>query len=194
MFKNIEEIEKKYNLIINKIICDEKIVLSIFNSLEIKEEEYDLNDSNILVIIGLYYLKVKKDNKNAKKYYLMAIEKGKGNANAMNNLGNLYYREKDYKNAKKYFLMSIEKGNEFAMNNLGIIYKIEKDNGNAKKYYLMAIENGSMSAMENIKRIMSEVELYEKLKEMENKNEIIRDEIKRLSRLKIIKDYENKFE
>uniref|UniRef100_A0A6C0H5D0 Tetratricopeptide repeat protein n=1 Tax=viral metagenome TaxID=1070528 RepID=A0A6C0H5D0_9ZZZZ len=75
MFKNIEEIEKKYNLIFSKN-DDENIILSIFNSLEIREEEYDLNDSNILVIIGLYYYYVKKDYDNAEKYYLMAIEKG----------------------------------------------------------------------------------------------------------------------
>uniref|UniRef100_A0A6C0H5L5 RING-type domain-containing protein n=1 Tax=viral metagenome TaxID=1070528 RepID=A0A6C0H5L5_9ZZZZ len=151
MFKNIEEIGKKYDLIINKIICDEKIILSIFNSLELKEEDYDLNDSNILVFIGIYYRHVKKDNKNAKKYYLMAIEKG--NKTGMNDLGYLYHIvEKDYKNAKKYYLMAVEKGNVNGMNNLGTLYhNIEKDYENAKKYYLMAIEKGDdHDAMNNL--------------------------------------------
>uniref|UniRef100_A0A6C0H5C5 RING-type domain-containing protein n=1 Tax=viral metagenome TaxID=1070528 RepID=A0A6C0H5C5_9ZZZZ len=142
MFENIDEIEKKYGLIISKRINDEKIILSIFNSLELKEEDYNLNDSNILVFIGIYYRHVKKDNENAKKYYLMAIEKG--NAYGMNNLGYLYYdMEKDYENAKKYYLMAVEKGNDCAMYNLGYLYyNIEKDYENAKKYYLMAVEKG----------------------------------------------------
>uniref|UniRef100_A0A6C0H5M4 Tetratricopeptide repeat protein n=1 Tax=viral metagenome TaxID=1070528 RepID=A0A6C0H5M4_9ZZZZ len=73
MFENIEEIEKKYNLMFSKN-DDENIILSIFNSSELKED-YDLNDLGILVLIGTYYHYVKKDNDNAKKYYLMAIKK-----------------------------------------------------------------------------------------------------------------------
>uniref|UniRef100_A0A6C0H5C3 RING-type domain-containing protein n=1 Tax=viral metagenome TaxID=1070528 RepID=A0A6C0H5C3_9ZZZZ len=158
MFKNIEEIEKKYGLIINKKINNEKILLSIFNSLEIREEDYDLNDLNVLVIIGLYYRDVKKDYENAKKYYLMAVEKG--NANGMNDLGYLYHIvEKDYENAKKYYLMAVEKGNDSAMNNLGNLYhNVEKDYENAKKYYLMAIENGCNMAMNNLGYLYYNVE------------------------------------
>ena len=50
-----------------------------------------------------------KDYEGAKKYYLMAIEKG--HASAMFNLALLYDNEfKDYEEAKKYYLMAIEKG------------------------------------------------------------------------------------
>uniref|UniRef100_A0A6C0H5S4 RING-type domain-containing protein n=1 Tax=viral metagenome TaxID=1070528 RepID=A0A6C0H5S4_9ZZZZ len=309
MFENIKEIEKKYDLIIDKNKYDEKMVLLVFNSLEIREEDYDLNDSNMLVVIGLYYLYVKKYYNNAKKYYLMAIEKGnasamsnlgylyyklkdnenakkyylmaieKGNASAMNNLGglyfqadttindmiigitnnlgifynyetnlvkakkyflmsiekgnecamcnlamlfetkekdyknaikyylmaiekgfdlamnnlgNLYYVKKDYENAKKYYLMAIEKGFNLAMNNLGSLYYVKKDYENAKKYWLMAIEKGNDVAIKNIKIIMNEIELYLCLKEMENKNELIENEIKKLKKVKKVIEYENK--
>uniref|UniRef100_A0A6C0H5D4 UDP-N-acetylglucosamine--peptide N-acetylglucosaminyltransferase SPINDLY n=1 Tax=viral metagenome TaxID=1070528 RepID=A0A6C0H5D4_9ZZZZ len=216
MFENIEEIEKKYNLKIDKNRYDENMVLSIFNSLEIREEEYDLNMS---FLIGLYCFYVKTDNTNAKKYYLMAIEKGnddalnnlgiiyinekdyenakkyylmaieKGYVNAIYNLGNLYcIVEKDYENAKKYYLMAIEKGNDSAMNNLGTLYcNVEKDYENAKKYYLMAIEKGSDTAINNIKYIMNDLELYICLNEIINKNELIENEIKRLRDIKKFK-------
>uniref|UniRef100_A0A6C0H6C5 RING-type domain-containing protein n=1 Tax=viral metagenome TaxID=1070528 RepID=A0A6C0H6C5_9ZZZZ len=256
MFENIEEIEKKYGLKIDKNKYDEKIILLIFNSSELKEEDYDLNDSNVLNIIGIYYRHVKKDNENAKKYYLIAIEKEnedamynigylydkekdyenakkyylmaivKGNTSALNNLGNLYYDKKDYENAKKYYLIAIEKGNDSAMNNLGLLYykvekdyenakkyylmsaekgnndamnnlgslyyNIEKDNENAKKYWLMAIEKGNESAMNNIKQIMNKIELYLCLKEIENKTELVENEIKKLKKVKKVNEYENK--
>uniref|UniRef100_A0A6C0H5R6 Uncharacterized protein n=1 Tax=viral metagenome TaxID=1070528 RepID=A0A6C0H5R6_9ZZZZ len=122
MYKTIQEIGKKYGLILD-INYDENndynVVLSIFNSSKLKVEDYDLNDENILVIIGLYYLKVKKNNEYAKKYYLMAIEKG--NANAMNNLGVLYIDERDYKNGIKYYLMAIEKENNEAIKNIKMV-------------------------------------------------------------------------
>ena len=157
MFENIKEIEKKYGLIFSKN-DDEKIVLSIFNSLELKEKNYNLNDSNILVFIAIYYRYVKKDYENEKKYYLMAVEKG--NKTGMNNLGYLYdIFEKDYKNAKKYYLMAIENGNKLAMNNLGSLYhNVEKDYENAKKYYLMAIENGCNMAMNNLGYLYYDIE------------------------------------
>uniref|UniRef100_A0A6C0H6I5 RING-type domain-containing protein n=1 Tax=viral metagenome TaxID=1070528 RepID=A0A6C0H6I5_9ZZZZ len=257
MFENIEEIEKKYKIKFSDIIeYDETMVLSIFNSLEMGEEEYDLDNSNMLVVIGLYYFHIKKDYKNAKTYYLMASEKGnyegthklgylyyniendrmnakkcylmvieKGIEKGMYNLGYLYYKEKDYDNAKKYYLMAIEKGHVIsmynlgeiyhsvekdydnakkyylmaiekgyvnAMNNLGSLYYNKKDNVNAKKYWLMAIEKGCANAINNIKRIMNEIELYFCLKEMENKNELIENEIKRLKKTKKVNEYENK--
>jgi len=51
----------------------------------------------------------------AKKYYMMAIEKGNDivKKTAMNNLA-IYYKniEKDYDMAKKYYMIAIEKGND----------------------------------------------------------------------------------
>uniref|UniRef100_A0A6C0H5E6 RING-type domain-containing protein n=1 Tax=viral metagenome TaxID=1070528 RepID=A0A6C0H5E6_9ZZZZ len=286
MFKDIEEIDKKYCLKLRYLNYNENMVLSVFNSSEIKEEDYDLTDSYVLVIIGLYYLCVKKDNENAKKYYLIAIEKGneramnnlgylyydlkdyenakkywlmgmekgdviainnlgvfcriqndnenakkyylmasekgndygmynlgkflyeiemdnenakkyllmaieKGNNCAMNYIGSIYYDEKNYMNAEKYYLMAMEKGSIIAMTNLGILYEMKNDKNNAKMYYLMAIEKGCVNAMNNIKRIMNELKLYYCLKKMENKNELIENEIKELKKVKKVNEYED---
>jgi TPR repeat protein len=52
---------------------------------------------------------IQKKYEKAKKYYLMAIEKG--NSNSMNSLAIYYHEiEKNYDEAKKYYLMAIEKG------------------------------------------------------------------------------------
>jgi hypothetical protein len=93
------------------------------------------------------YERMKFNYDLAKKYYLMAIEKG--NSQAMNNLGCYYtYTEKNYDLAKKYFLMAIDKGYTDAMNNLGYYYEeIEKNWSLAKKYYLMGIKKHSYSSI-----------------------------------------------
>ena len=88
------------------------------------DEILKLNDSKKLcnntnqeyndVNMGVYYHIL--DNKDeAKRYYMMAIEKG--NSDAMHKMGYLFH----YKNpdeAKKYYMMAIKKGNSMAMSNL----------------------------------------------------------------------------
>ena len=48
----------------------------------------ELDNSNAMNYLGLYYRHIKKDYELMKKYYLMAIELS--NSDAMNNLG-MYY-------------------------------------------------------------------------------------------------------
>jgi TPR repeat protein len=134
-----QEVDNIYNLLFNNIFFHPKSDIECF-------------------YCGWYESVVKKDNENAKKYYMMAIEKG--NDSAMNNLAFLYEDvEKDYENAKKYYLMAIEKGNAMTMNNLAVLYEEnEKDFENAKKYYLMAIEKGNAIAMNNLGLYYRQVE------------------------------------
>jgi hypothetical protein len=122
---------KIYNLFIHNIIFN-------YASDCINENN---NDSYYL---GVYYRFININYALAKKYYLMAIDKG--NANAMNNLGyNYQYTEENYDLMKKYYLMAIDKGNTTAMNNLAYHYEYIVQNYDLmKKYYLMAIENGNV--------------------------------------------------
>jgi hypothetical protein len=148
-------------------IENHEIINHIYNLYKYDIDErntFKMEDSIIDLYYGVYY-EIKKNYEQMKKYYLMAI--GKGNGNAMYNLG-LYYDdiEKDYEQMKKYYLMSIEKGNENAMNNIGYYYKnIEKDYELMKKYYLMAIEKGNGTAMNNIGHYYKNIEKdYEQIK------------------------------
>ncbi|MBL0071104.1 MAG: tetratricopeptide repeat protein [Bacteroidetes bacterium] len=84
----------------------------------------------------------------AKKYYLMAIEKG--NSGALNNLGNLYKNQGQDSDAEKYYLKAIEKGYSGAIFNLANLYDDQGKVGDAEKYYLMAIEKGDSGAMFNL--------------------------------------------
>jgi len=91
-----------------------------------------------------------KDQKEAEKYYLMAIKKG--NVDAMYNLALLYHTEhKDFNKAEKYYLMAIDKGHINAMNSLALLYHTEyKDFKKAEKYYLMAVDKGNTNAMNSL--------------------------------------------
>jgi len=76
--------------------------------------------------IGVYYNFIEINYDEAKKYYMMAIEKG--NNYAMNNLGCYYhFIEKNYELAKKYYMMAIEKDDEYAMTYLGNYYEKQKN-------------------------------------------------------------------
>jgi TPR repeat protein len=129
-----------------------------------------------------------------KKYYLMAIDNG--NTTAMNNLG-FYYKniQKDYELMKKYYLMAIDNGNTTAMNNLGFYYKnIQKDYELMKKYYLMSIKKGNSNAMTNLDLYYknNKLEFYRELLKIENKNDLILNEINKLEKTKEIQIYKNK--
>jgi len=155
--------------------------------------DFDYDDSNYTMEIGCYFDK-KGNYDYAKKYYLMAIEKGNsdamyrlgdwyrncepnnmlkyylmsinnGNEVAMHNLA-LYYQEekKDYDNMKKYYLMAIEKGHSYSMYHLGSYYNEKGDYDNMKKYYLMAINNGSDDAMYHLGNYYEEIEDYNNMK------------------------------
>jgi TPR repeat protein len=70
----------------------------------------ELNNSDAMNCLGLYYETIEKNYELMKVYYLQAIEHN--NSYAMNNLA-LYYQtiEKDYKEAKVYYIMAIKNGN-----------------------------------------------------------------------------------
>jgi TPR repeat protein len=160
MSLTLKEIYKKYNIFDcgDKIKGYEHIVLEIFNLTELDVGRYDLENDNILIIIGLYYFHVKKDYELMKKYLLISIEKGC--SVAIYNLGCYYLNiEKDYDLMKKYYLMAIEKDCVFSMHSLAYYYEvIEKKYDLMKKYYLMAIEKGFPNSMFYLGNYYEEIE------------------------------------
>ena len=141
----MEEIESTYNVKLNCLENYEHIIIDIFKNDNLN---YDLNDSNVLWIIGLYYQCKIKNYDEMKKYYLMAIELK--NDKAMYSLG-FYYQhiEHNYDEMKKYCLMAIELNNVVAMITLGYYSYYEKNYDEMKKCYLMAIEFNNSNAMNN---------------------------------------------
>ena len=144
--KDIEEIERLYDIKLNYLENYEHIIIDIFKNDNLN---YDLNNSNILWIIGLYYESKIKNYDEMKKYYLMAIELK--NDKAMIDLGYYYYYiEKNYDEMKKYYLMAIELNNIGAMVILGYYSYYEKNYDEMKKCYLMAIKFNNCNAMSNL--------------------------------------------
>jgi TPR repeat protein len=95
------------------------------------------------------------DIQEAKKYYLMAAERG--DVEAMHNIAFIYqYEENDLALAKKYYLSAIEKGHLGAMENISTLYYNEKNFDLAERYCLMAVEKGSARAMYNVALIYHE--------------------------------------
>ena len=104
-------------------------------------------ETDIEMLYSGNYYEEQRDHDNAKKYFLMAIEKG--NRDAMYYLGWHYlYFEMDYKNMEKYWLMAYEKGNIESIYELGRYYHyVTKDYDNMMKYYLQAIKKNNTIAM-----------------------------------------------
>ena len=102
-----------------------------------------------LFSIGVIY-NLLKDLVKAEEFYRMAIDKG--NFDAMNNLGNLYWDEhKDLAKVEEFYRLAIDKGNASAMFNLGNLYLQEhKDLAKAEEFYRMAIDKGNTNAMINL--------------------------------------------
>jgi TPR repeat protein len=141
------------------------IIIEMYNNNNINPENYDLNNHIILGLIGLYYSHIYKNCELAKKYFIIANEKG--NPDAMFNLGSYYHEiEKNYDEMKKYYLMAINKGNNDAMYNLGSYYEeIEKNYDEMKKYYLMAINKGNNDAIYNLGYYYHDIEKnYDEMK------------------------------
>jgi TPR repeat protein len=103
MFQSLDDIIKQYGLNFQNFSLSETIILQIFNSDELDIKQYDLENDDILTLIGNYYRYIKKDYDLMKKYYLISIEKE--NLSAMNCLGYYYNTvEKNYDLMKKYYL------------------------------------------------------------------------------------------
>jgi len=92
-----------------------------------------------------------KDFENAKRYFLLAIEKNVDGA--LNDFG-FYYHEtdKNFDMMKKYYDMSIDKGFLFTHHNYGYYYQLEKDYVNMKKHYQIVIDKCDAEASINSKR------------------------------------------
>jgi hypothetical protein len=85
MIESLEELYECYGLKCNGIPFDLSIIiLKILNSTDLNVNDFDLENSIILNIIGFYYEVIKRDNELMNKYYLEAIKKG--NSCAMHNL------------------------------------------------------------------------------------------------------------
>ena len=94
--------------------------------------------------------KYEKEGKiiGAKEWYEKAV--AKGDADAMNNLGVLYYNEGDKEKAKEWLEKSASKGDVGAMYNLGILYYEEGDKEKAKEWLEKSAAKGNMKAMYNL--------------------------------------------
>ena len=104
-------------------------------------------DVDAMVMVANCYnggMHVEKSDKLAYKYYKMAANKG--DVEAVNNLGYLYYRQKNYKEAEKYFKQAADMGHANAMFGLGTLYFETGNNEEGKRYYERAAENGHETA------------------------------------------------
>jgi Flp pilus assembly protein TadD len=110
---------------------------------EIENEE----DGKKFNLKGYFFYKQKKE-KEAEKYYLLAIEKG--DIKALNNLALLYVNQSKAKEAEKYYLLAIEKGQIEALYNLALLYTYRGKGKEAEKYYLLAIDKGDIEALYNL--------------------------------------------
>ncbi len=182
LFIGIHEISELYNLEFDKFSLEKYIkqIILIFNNKNFNKNKYNLADSNILIIIGLYYMYVKKDYDNGIEYLKKSANLN--NTIAMIQLGQFYKINDNYDLAKEYFIKAMELKNCEAIYKLGCMYehklldmemaiyyyKLATENGNiqamndlgyyyqfrnfevAEKYYLMAIENNNINSYSNL--------------------------------------------
>jgi TPR repeat protein len=110
--------------------------------------EIENEDDGLKFFMNGFFFNELKNEKEAEKYYLLAIEKGE--INALNNLGLLYAYQGKETDAEKYYLLAIEKGHIDASSNLGLLYKNQGKETEAEKYWLLAIEKGDINALFNL--------------------------------------------
>ena len=152
---NMENLRIQYGVIFkNNYEKYFDIINDIFNNDNLN---YDLNDENILNIIGLYYQYKIKNYVEMKKYFLMAIELN--SIDAMNNLGNYYknielnayhkiYNEYNaYDEMIKYYSMAIELNDSNAICNLSNYYCCKSMYDIMIEYLLMGIKLNNVEAI-----------------------------------------------
>lgn len=148
-YNNISLIEKKFNICIKFSAKYEQIVLEIFNLMYLtqnKLSEFDMTDSIILYIIGLYYQFEKRDYFSAIKYFEKSM--GMGNSYALYSLAIYhYFIEHHYEKSIEYYLkiLSIENSPVIlrlkSIFNIGLYYqRVEKNYGIMKKYYFELLD------------------------------------------------------
>jgi hypothetical protein len=147
MFESLDEIKEKYPINFEESKKYEKEILSIFNSTKLNIDDYNLNDSCILFIIGLYYKYVLKDNRSTEIFYLLAILKN--NCDAIIALVYFYKDIDDEESMLKYSLMTIECDcyNSDILYFIGQYYQTEEKYELMEKYYLMGVEIGDLRSI-----------------------------------------------
>ena len=130
---------------------EKELIIKAFDKKKMDIREFDMNNSEHLNIIGMYYKYIEKNFEEAKKYFLLALEKD----NCVHSLINIglinegiaiLNQSGDYSDAIKYLLLAVDKGSVYAMYNLGRIYHNIKQTNNMIKYYAMASENGNVKS------------------------------------------------
>ena len=111
-------------------------------------EEIENEEDGVKFSIKAFLLDASGNEKEAEKYYLLAIDKG--NIYALHNLAILYKNQGKEKEAEKYYLLAVEKEIREASNNLAILYKNQGKEKEAEKYYLLAIEKGNINTLNNL--------------------------------------------
>ena len=116
-------------------------------ALQIIEEIENEEDGLKFNMKGFYFILLEKEEE-AKKYFLLAVEKE--NIHALFNLGFLYQNQGEEKVAEKYYLLAIHNGHINAFNNLALLYINQGREKDAEKYYLLAIEKGNIKSLFNL--------------------------------------------
>ena len=99
-----------------------------------------------------------KEQDFVKAFELFSLAAEKGNADAMCNLGDMYYYgqgvTRDYARAIEWYTKAAENGNADAMYNLGVLYYfgvgVPQDYARAFEWYTKAAENGDAKAMNDL--------------------------------------------
>lgn len=161
-----QDMNKAFSLLVNAA-CDNftpaiKTISSMFYRGDGIEQNFNdsfkwLNQINrsdhpYLSELGFFYqsglgCKINKDE--AKKCYLLAIEKG-DNSSATD-LGDIFISEGDYINAIKYYTIAANIGHAYAAFKLGMIYKegrkgVDSNYSKANHYFLQAADSGFTEA------------------------------------------------
>jgi len=138
MFHYISQIEEKYGIDFSEYDQYHNDILNIFNLNKLKLNEYDLNNSNILYIIGLYYYRRNINYNKAKYYFSLAINRG--NNDSTDYIISIYTQMNDYNNAEKYSLKYFIVDDPYKNMCLGLLYFEMQKYNNAEKYLLYAIQ------------------------------------------------------
>jgi len=107
--------------------------------------------------LGICYDKL-NDFSKAKKYYLLAIEKG--DIVATYNLALMYQNNEQLDIAEEYYLQAIDKGVNESYTNLAVLLKNQGKHDEAEKYYLFAIEKGFVGALNDLALLYFNQEKY----------------------------------
>ena len=134
MFVSIEEIQNTYQIIFaaDNIKLYDKLILDIFNGIQIKKKDFDINIKKdncykkiIYSLYGLYNEFVTKNYDKMKQYYYKAIELN--DECACCRLA-LHYELVDINIKKmiKYYNMACKFNNKIALNNMAKYYRLNK--------------------------------------------------------------------